>query len=69
MLLFLVDLINIENLRISFGLFYLLSFLILLLFVAELHHKQVGEKIVGSEKKGARDRRGAKWRVLCERWN
>ena len=37
MLLFLIDLINIENLRISFSLFYLLSFLILLLFVAELH--------------------------------
>ena len=37
MLLFLVDLINIENLRILFRLFYSLSFLILLLFVAELH--------------------------------
>ena len=38
MLLFLIDLINIEKLRISFRFFYLLSFLILLFFVAELHH-------------------------------
>ena len=37
MLLFLANLINIENLRTSFCLFYSLSFLILLLFVAELH--------------------------------
>ena len=37
MLLFLIDLVNIENLRISFSLFYSLSFLILLLFIAKLH--------------------------------
>ena len=36
MLFFFVDLINIENLRISFRFFYSLSFLILLFFVAEL---------------------------------
>ena len=38
MLLFFIDLINIENLRISFRFFYSLSFLILLFFVAELLH-------------------------------
>ena len=38
MLLFLIDLINIENLRISFCFFYSFSFLILSFFVVELHH-------------------------------
>ena len=44
MLLFLADLINIKNLRTSFHLFYYLSFLILLLFVAELYQLGVSQR-------------------------
>ena len=50
MLLFLTDLINIENLRISFRLFYSLSFIILLLFTIELHHSEI-EKLNQAHRK------------------